>query len=520
MDFGKRYKISLQLFILVAGLWALSFYNYTSQKSILLNQVEVDSRDLLESARASIAKFKSIEKTLDLQALLRDISLKMDIFEMRFLSDEGITLTSMFESEIGKPYHSPGIELALKDSRYLGKYYMEERDMTYVMAVAYPVYLDNKLVGIIDLAVDITELDIVDPGSRGIVLRRMEQDLDNLLSAVSGSLSSRLKIFKTVALSGFLEGLVHSSERVVGIAIAEGNGAIYSMSGVVDPDSLPMDKKLHNGILHSNGNHAYYQMMSLVDKNKPGSDMVFLSIDASEYVAGEQKLFFTAIATGSLGVLFALAIVYSIYHYSLYQARLENIRLERMVRERTAEIDRLSKTDKLTGLPNRCYLEAQLDKEYRRARRHGHEMALIIIDLDHFKKINDTYGHLAGDAVLKEVGVRLADNLRQTDFVGRFGGEEFVVLLPHTDLKYALIVADNLKQVIANPPVVFETTEHHVTASFGVSTLADQHKGYSAVFQEADKAMYYSKNNGRNRVSYFKNGEINAHGSNPKAGAA
>ncbi len=160
------------------------------------------------------------------------------------------------------------------------------------------------------------------------------------------------------------------------------------------------------------------------------------------------------------------------------------------------ELERLSVTDKLTGLYNRLKIDAVLEHEITRSQRFGQPFSLILLDIDHFKSVNDTYGHQAGDLVLIAVASILAGNTRKTDIVGRWGGEEFIVICPQTDEIGVLNLAEGLREKFQayDFPVA-----KHKTASFGVTTYrqGDQPK---EIVQRVDEALYLAKNNGRNRV--------------------
>ncbi len=155
--------------------------------------------------------------------------------------------------------------------------------------------------------------------------------------------------------------------------------------------------------------------------------------------------------------------------------------------------------DSLTNLPNRqAYLETA-SKEIARANRHSLNLALSIMDIDLFKRINDSFGHLSGDKVLKIVANGLLKNMRESDFVARYGGEEFIILLPETDLKAGMIPVDKVRASIANIPFHFRNERVQVTASFGVTQIYPD-ESLNAAFARADKALYRAKQNGRNRV--------------------
>ena len=169
-------------------------------------------------------------------------------------------------------------------------------------------------------------------------------------------------------------------------------------------------------------------------------------------------------------------------------------------------IDRLEQSalhDQLTGLANRAKFLHRFDDEIDRQRRSGKPLALIAMDLDHFKQINDRHGHLAGDLVLRETAKTLRGAVRQTDLVARFGGEEFLVLLPETDGDGALRVAENLRRQVAEqvfrPPG--QTERIHVTATFGIAVSPSTAPlSLDALVEAADQAAYRGKRQGRNQV--------------------
>lgn len=163
-----------------------------------------------------------------------------------------------------------------------------------------------------------------------------------------------------------------------------------------------------------------------------------------------------------------------------------------------AQLKSLAVTDALTGARNRGAFNARLADEFDRATRHGHPLSVILMDVDHFKQFNDTFGHPAGDVVLKDVAAALGRTARATDLVARYGGEEFVLILPDTDRAGALVMAERCRRAVA------ETAwdKRAITVSVGVATLAPETPDSSALVQEADVALYRSKQAGRNRVSH------------------
>lgn len=173
-----------------------------------------------------------------------------------------------------------------------------------------------------------------------------------------------------------------------------------------------------------------------------------------------------------------------------------NSELERKVNERTKELKKLSVTDKLTGVYNRIKIDESLEAEVLRQNRYGRKFGIIIMDIDFFKKVNDKHGHQAGDDVLKEFADILKKGVRKTDVVGRWGGEEFIIICIEVDLLILLKLAEKLRLEIE------QTKFSHVgnkTASFGVA-LREKNEKIEQFISRADLALYLAKNNGRNRV--------------------
>ncbi|MCB1879167.1 MAG: diguanylate cyclase [Gammaproteobacteria bacterium] len=172
----------------------------------------------------------------------------------------------------------------------------------------------------------------------------------------------------------------------------------------------------------------------------------------------------------------------------------ERGRLQETVEKARAE----AFTDALTGLSNRHAFDRRLQEEYARWSRYGNPLSLIVIDVDHFKKVNDTYGHLAGDKVLHVIGAHLKNSTRTIDFTARFGGEEFVVLLPDTDIGGAKSVAEKIRQAVEQKPFRSGSSRVNITVSCGVASF-QQGDGRKAPFERADEALYLAKRSGRNR---------------------
>jgi diguanylate cyclase (GGDEF)-like protein len=178
--------------------------------------------------------------------------------------------------------------------------------------------------------------------------------------------------------------------------------------------------------------------------------------------------------------------------------------VQREREEAVAKLQEYADRDGLTGIANRRYFEGRLRDEYTRWQRYGGDMSVLLFDLDHFKKINDQFGHVVGDTVLREMAQRVAQVVRLQDTFGRFGGEEFALLLPCTPLEDAMQVAEKIRHAIGDIPVDVQGVRVPVTASVGGAAARVGVPNYDVLINEADAALYSAKRQGRNRsVAYI-----------------
>jgi diguanylate cyclase (GGDEF)-like protein len=158
--------------------------------------------------------------------------------------------------------------------------------------------------------------------------------------------------------------------------------------------------------------------------------------------------------------------------------------------------------DGLTGLYNRREMDDQVDAAVKLAQRHERPLAVLMADIDHFKQVNDTYGHAAGDEVIREVARRISAVSRGSDVVGRYGGEEYILLLPEASFLDAVTVGDKLRRILSERPIVFESVRIPVTMSVGAAAW-DETMTASSLLAAADRALYQAKALGRNRTELF-----------------
>jgi len=180
-------------------------------------------------------------------------------------------------------------------------------------------------------------------------------------------------------------------------------------------------------------------------------------------------------------------------------------RLQEELKESNRRLEELSNTDDLTKLYNRRYFMELLDLEFQRAQRYEARIAFVMIDIDNFKQFNDNFGHLLGDRILFEVAQILRESLRMHDIVGRYGGEEFALLMPETDLKGAVVVGERYRKRIEEFVLIESGKELRVTISLGIASCPHpQINSVDDLIRLADNALYEAKKNGRNRVEITK----------------
>jgi diguanylate cyclase (GGDEF)-like protein/PAS domain S-box-containing protein len=225
-------------------------------------------------------------------------------------------------------------------------------------------------------------------------------------------------------------------------------------------------------MLHKTGRHIWLEMMwrSVVDE---AGQVVQLQVSSRDITESKQN-----------------------------ERRLEDLQKKLRLQQNTLEesnskLSELAAIDGLTQLRNRRAFEERLEDETRRWRRNGTDVSLVLLDIDHFKLYNDTYGHPKGDEVLRNVGELLRRSLRAADFAARYGGEEFAIILPNTNRAGSLVVAEQLRRAIEG--ATWE--DRKVTASIGVATMSEEICTAEQLVETADRALYRSKEAGRNRVT-------------------
>ncbi|HWV16670.1 MAG TPA: diguanylate cyclase [Cellvibrio sp.] len=165
------------------------------------------------------------------------------------------------------------------------------------------------------------------------------------------------------------------------------------------------------------------------------------------------------------------------------------------------QLQNLSRTDYLTGLYNRGYWEQRLQQEFKRFARYDQPCSLIMLDIDHFKKVNDQYGHTLGDDVIRRVSQIIKEEARDLDIAGRYGGEEFAIILTHTDAQGAAVFGERLRTRVEQAEVYYSGTQVKFTISLGIAQISAQLSDQRTWIEKADQALYQSKSSGRNKVT-------------------
>jgi len=175
-----------------------------------------------------------------------------------------------------------------------------------------------------------------------------------------------------------------------------------------------------------------------------------------------------------------------------------------MLEQKTEKLEDKANHDPLTGLFNKGYMEEQLTYHFELARRSRNSMAVMFLDIDHFKKVNDTYGHQRGDEVLKRIAHILKDKSRAINVVGRFGGEEFMIIGPISDYKSALYLGERIRTAVEKEVFSHENTDFNITISIGISVWNSSIASEKDLVKFADEALYTAKRNGRNQVRMYE----------------
>ena len=300
-------------------------------------------------------------------------------------------------------------------------------------------------------------------------LEKSEERLRLALDAVGDGVWDWFPDTDSVTFTSGWWGMLNESEK-------PNECMIHEWLSRVHPDDIQMLNdhitKLHNG--HETKLHCEHRL-----RTSDGSYRWFLARGFASYDSNSTKL--RIIGT----------------HTDIHKRRL----MEETILMQTSKLEQLANTDPLTGISNRRSILDKLEEELHRAERYTRPLSVLMVDIDHFKNVNDQYGHNAGDVVLIEFCRTIKSALRKNDSLGRIGGEEFVIILPETTLDNAIIVAELLRQKIEDTLIeVQDALTLQITSSFGATVALPMNDTINEIMHRADIALYRAKDGGRNRV--------------------
>ncbi len=347
----------------------------------------------------------------------------------------------------------------------------EDEQNELVLEFKRPIYKDGKFIGTIESAISYNVL---------------KQELSKLFKGyyeyiINGSLINT-KVFDYGNYL-FIQSDLHPNyfyeESSVKLSSQKEKALLHTINSSIQSKVAPLLPKGKNFAIVAKANGHYYSV-SFLAINKNSHIGYLISYKEDDNIAIFDAIFWQNIISGNIILIILLSFIYYFLHTK-------------------SKFEKMAVTDKLTGLYNRHKFYQIARQEMQRAIRHNRPLSLILFDIDHFKQINDTYGHDVGDYVLKTIAKILKKNMRRYDYAFRWGGEEFIILAPETDAKGAMRLADKIREIIASYP--FEDVGR-ITVSLGVSLFLPQSdKNIDDVIKRADNALYISKQEGRNRAT-------------------
>lgn len=306
------------------------------------------------------------------------------------------------------------------------------------------------------------------------------------------------------------DGMRKGDPQILSVSVLDKAGTVLALSGVPVQKTLPLDgeMQIHDGqavttvqvpILQTavplNDDASVWAGDTAAGKPSiAGYSLVVIS--RADLAGRQQEMLQVTLAIMLGGLLLASWLSFRIAGGVL--AQLDAAAAELRRQKEAAEL--LARTDELTGLANRRAFYEAANHEIQRASRYGVPLTLVLTDLDHFKSINDSYGHHVGDVVLQAFARTLNASIREVDLAGRWGGEEFVILMPDTSLGETLRVAERMRLTVAGAPMRAGKHSFGYTASFGVATFSADTPTLDALLSRADEALYRAKAHGRNRI--------------------
>ncbi len=394
---------------------------------------------------------------------------------------------------------------ALKDLPiifYTGSY-LDQKDQDLAVEIGVNRYLTkplepDRIISAVDevLKEQGTKNKIKDPSAveEPVFLKLYNERLVNKLKGKMIE-SERARLSLEHIIDGMGDGVVVIDRNFIVLQV---NAAAASSLGVEKADIVgrPCFEAFHKRRTPCESPHVTCPVPLIFDRGVPSVNALHTHIDSQ---GDERHVEIIASAVkDSRGEIFAM--VESCRDIMDNRTDDELVKLVKRLNSAQTHLRHMAITDELTGLRNRRYIVERLEEEFQRSKRSGRPLSLIMLDIDHFKLINDLHGHLFGDVVLRIVASRIRSGLRRHDLVGRTGGEEFLVVCPDSSLEDTIVVAERIRKLINGEAIGDGVTEVRVALSAGVTALAENDGSSDRLFSRADTALYRAKEKGRDRV--------------------
>lgn len=468
------------------------------------------SENLEKILRARSASTQELQALSRLKDYLKSVRKRfIDYEEFMVVGPKGQVVAASADQAKAANLPMDWLRRAINDKAIVGNAYWDKVLKKAVMIIAAPIEAgDGHFLGVLAAKINFRTIDeilkrfslgktgevyLIDRGGTLIVTSR---------SILLPFMTTKLTAETTQALfekeASSLEYTDYHGKEVVGtlnrlplldwgVVAAVGRKEAYAQ--IVRLQSLTV--LMVSGLLLGVGLTAYLLGLSIV---RP---LDSLTKGAAKVAEGNLKVDLPIVSRGEVGYMTE---VFNNMVTRLRQGREELAAINKTLKEKNRELEEIAVTDSLTGLYNRKHLIETLTHELARGQRYDHPVSVLMIDIDHFKRYNDTFGHLAGDRVLAKMASIFIESLRRIDYVARYGGEEFLVMLPETESQEALSAAERIRTRVAGETFTHHNEKVSITVSIGIAGFPENGRSLESIIASADAALYRAKRRGRNRV--------------------
>ena len=468
------------------------------------------SENLEKILRARSASTQELQALSRLKDYLKSVRKRfIDYEEFMVVGPKGQVVAASADQAKAANLPMDWLRRAINDKAIVGNAYWDKVLKKAVMIIAAPIEAgDGHFLGVLAAKINFRTIDeilkrfslgktgevyLIDRGGTLIVTSR---------SILLPFMTTKLTAETTQALfeeeASSLEYTDYHGKEVVGtlnrlplldwgVVAAVGRKEAYAQ--IVRLQSLTV--LMVSGLLLGVGLIAYLLGLSIV---RP---LDSLTKGAAKVAEGNLKVDLPIVSRGEVGYMTE---VFNNMVTRLRQGREELAAINKTLKEKNRELEEIAVTDSLTGLYNRKHLIETLTHELARGQRYDHPVSVLMIDIDHFKRYNDTFGHLAGDRVLAKMASIFIESLRRIDYVARYGGEEFLVMLPETESQEALSAAERIRTRVAGETFTHHNEKVSITVSIGIAGFPENGRSLESIIASADAALYRAKRRGRNRV--------------------